>query len=236
MTTTRSSDQASPPPRAGGDGPRRPDRHDRGRHHRHAGPAHGQARPGPGVPRRRHQPRRPFLHVPPRHGHGDEHARGLQAHELGDRLRRLDRRAGVGPAALPAVAAGHGDGPVRHGRRGDRAGDPGLAPDDPQAPGRPRGRCRLRGQGRLGVRVLRPQGLVGGAGRARPSRPEDLRPLQRGLPPAAGHQGRAAAPPAAQPDDRGERPDRVLARARRRTASTRSTSATTTSSSRPTGA
>ena len=32
-------------------GPRRPDRHADRRDHRHAGPAHGQARPGPGVPR-----------------------------------------------------------------------------------------------------------------------------------------------------------------------------------------
>ena len=105
--------QAPPPRRARGDGPRRPDRHDRRGHHRHAGPAHGQARPGPGVPRRRHRPRRPLLHVPPRHGHGDEHARGLRADELGDRLRRLDRRAGLGPAPRPALAPGDGDGPRR---------------------------------------------------------------------------------------------------------------------------
>ena len=63
--------------------------------------------------------------------------------------------------------AGTAHRPRRHDRRGDRRGDPGLAADDPQAPGRTRGGCRLRGQGRLGVRVLRPQGLVGGAGRAR---------------------------------------------------------------------
>ena len=116
------------------------DRHDRRRVHRHAGPADGQARPWPGVPRRRHRPRRPLLHVPPRDGHGDEHARGLPAHELGDRLRRLDRRADLGPAALPAVAARDRDGPRRHHRRGDRQGDPGLAADDPQAPGRARPR------------------------------------------------------------------------------------------------
>ena len=113
------------------------DRHDRRGHHGHAGPAHGQARPGPGVPRRCHLPWRALLHVPPRHGHGDEHARGLQAHELGDRLRRLGRRAGLGPAPDPALAPRHGHGPRRRHRRGDRRGDPDRAPDDPQAPGRP---------------------------------------------------------------------------------------------------
>ena len=96
------------------------DRHDRRGLHRHAGPAHGQARPGPGLPRRRHQPRCPLLHVPAGHRHGDEHARRVPAHELGDRLRRLDRRADLGPAADPAVAARDGHGPGRHGRRGDR--------------------------------------------------------------------------------------------------------------------
>ena len=166
-------DEAPAPRRARGDGPRRPDRHDRRRHHGHAGPAHGQARPGPGVPRRRHLPRRPLLHVPARHGHGDEHARGLQAHELGDRLRRLDRRADLGPAAGPALAAGHGDGPRRHHRRGDRRGDPDLAADHPQAPGRAGREGRVRAQGRLGVRVLRPQGLVGGPRRARLAGPAE---------------------------------------------------------------
>ena len=87
--------------------------------------------------------------------------------------------------------------------------DPGLAADDPQAPGRARREGRVRPQGRLGVRVLRPQGLLGGPRRARLARPADVRPLQRGLPPAPGHEGRAAASAAAQPDDRGERADRV---------------------------
>ena len=31
--------------------------------------------------------KRPLLHVPARHGHGDEHAGRVPAHELGDRLR-----------------------------------------------------------------------------------------------------------------------------------------------------
>ncbi len=181
-------------------------------------------------------PRRALLHVPARHGHGDEHARGVQAHELGDRLRRLDRRADLGPAAGPALAAGHGHGPRRHRRRGDRPGDPDLAADHPQAPGRPGREGRLRAQGRLRVRVLRAQGLVGGPRRARLADPADLRPLQRGLPPAPGHEGGAAPPPAAQPDDRRRTCRSSSARARRPTASTRSTSATTTSSSRPTGA
>ena len=39
--------------------------------------------------------------------------------------------------------------------------------------------------------------------------PRTVRPLQRGLPPAPGDQGRAAPPPAAQPDDRRQRADRV---------------------------
>ena len=52
---------------------------------------------------------------------------------------------------LPGTAHG----PRRHDRRGDREGDPGLAADDPQAPGRARGQGRLRAQGRLRVRVLR---------------------------------------------------------------------------------
>ena len=54
---------------------------------------------------------------------------------------------------------------VRHVHRGGPRGDPGLAADDPQAPGRPGGRdAGLDRQGRLGVRVLRPQGVVGGVG------------------------------------------------------------------------
>ena len=70
-------------------------------------------------------------------------------------------------------------------------------------------RRRLRAQGRLRVRVLRAQGLVGRAGRAGLARPPPVRALQRGLPPPPGHQGRAAPPPAAQPDDRRRRADRV---------------------------
>ncbi len=67
----------------------------------------------------------------------------------------------------------------------------------------------LRAQGRLRVRVLRAQGLLGGARRAGLARPADVRALQRGLPPPPGDQGRAAPPPAAQPDDRGRRAHRV---------------------------
>ena len=51
---------------------------------------------GPRLPRRRHRPRRPRLHLSAGHGHGDEHARRLRAHELGDRLRRLHRRRPTG--------------------------------------------------------------------------------------------------------------------------------------------
>ena len=40
----------------------------------------------------------------------------------------------------------------------------GLAANDPQAPGRPGRGARPDDQGRLGVRVLRPQGVVGGVG------------------------------------------------------------------------
>ena len=148
----------APPPRAelAGDGPRRPDRHPDRRPDRHAGPAHGQARPGPGLPRGRHRPRRPLLHVPPGHGHGDEHARGLRPHELGDRLRRLDGPPGLGHPARPALAGEDGPRPQRHDRRGDARGDPGLAAHHPEAPGGARGGARLRHQGRLGVRVLPP--------------------------------------------------------------------------------
>ena len=67
----------------------------------------------------------------------------------------------------------------------------------------------LRRQGRLRVRVLRAQGLLGVAGRARLADPAHVRLLQRGLPPAAGDQGRAAPPAAAHPDDRGQRAHRV---------------------------
>ncbi len=63
-----------------------------------------------------------------------------------------------------------------------------------------------------------------------------VRLLQRGLPPAPGHQGRAAPPAAAQPDDRGAHPDRVQQGRGGHPVSTRSTSATTMSSNRPTGA
>ena len=134
---------------------------------------------------------------------------GLQAHELGDRLWRLDRRAGLGPAPGPALAARHGHGPGRRGRRGDRPGDPDRPADDPQAPGRAGGGGRLHAQGRLGVRVLRPEGFVGGPGRPRLAGAPPVRPLQRGLPPPPGDQGRTAPSAPAQPDDRGGRADRV---------------------------
>ena len=125
----------------------------------------GQARPGPGVPRRRHRPRRPLLHVPPGHGHGDEHARGLRAHELGDRLRRLDRRAGLGHAPRPALAA------ERTALVLADAIDEETGEEIPVAPRTILKRqvasaaadAGFARQGRLGVRVLRPQGLVGGA-------------------------------------------------------------------------
>ena len=192
-----------------GDGPRRPDRHDRRRLHRHAGPADGQARPRPGVPRRRDRARRPFLHVPPRDGHGDEHARGVPAHELGDRLRRLDRRADLGPAAVAALAARHGDGPQRT-RSTRRRARRSRSRRGPSSSARSRsGRSRLRDQGRLRVRVLRPQGLLGVAGRAGLADTEDVRLLQRGLPPPAGDQGGATPSPAAHPDERRQRADRV---------------------------
>ena len=66
-----------------------------------------------------------------------------------------------------------------------------------------------RAQGRLGVRVLRPEGFVGGPRRARLAGPASVRALQRGLPPPPGDEGRAAPPPAAQPDDRRGRAHRV---------------------------
>ena len=85
-----------------------------------------------------------------------------------------------------------------------------IAPaDDPQAPGRAGGGGRLHAQGRLGVRVLRPEGLLGGPGRPRLAGAPPVRSLQRGLPPPPGDQGRTAAPAPAQPDDRGGRADRV---------------------------
>ena len=95
-----SSVGVAPPPsgRAPGHDPRRSDRHAHRRPDGHAGPTDGQAGAGPGLPRRRDRPRRALLHVPPRHGHGDEHARGLRAHELGDRLRRLGGLARCGTA------------------------------------------------------------------------------------------------------------------------------------------
>ena len=68
---------------------------------------------------------------------------------------------------------------------------------------------RLRRQGRLRVRVLRPQGFLGGARPKRAGGSRSVRLLQRGLPPPPGDEGRAAPSPAAQPDDRGRRPDRV---------------------------
>ena len=198
----------------------------------------GQARPGPGVPRRRHRPRRPLLHLPPGHGHGDEHARGLRADELGDRLRRLDRRAGLGHAPRPAVAREDGPGPrgraptARPARRSrSRRGRSSSARSrGPPSMGFAR-------QGRLGVRVLRPQGLVGGASPSAAGRVpqpfgyynEDYHLLQATKAEPLHRLLRNQMTEAAESRS-------SSARARRRTASTRSTSATTTSSSRPTGA
>ena len=100
-----------------------------------------------------------------------------------------------------------------------RRGDLGQPQDHPQAPGGQGGVDGDGRQGRLGARVLRPEGQLGEPGRARLARPAALRALQRGLPPAPGHQGRAAPPAPAQPHDRGPHPDRVLqGRGRRRPA------------------
>ena len=90
------------------------------------------------------------------------------------------------------------------------ARDPGLAADDPQAPGRPRGReagFAIKAGSEFEFYVLK-DSWEELAERGWPV-PQHVRPLQRGLPPAPGDQGRAAPPPAAQPDDRGQRPDRV---------------------------
>ena len=175
------------------------------------------------------RPRRPLLHLPAGHRHGDEHAGRVRADELGDRLRRLDRGPGVGHPAGRALAGEDGHRAVRHGRPSRRR-DPGLAPHHAEAR---RGTCHeamgFRRQGRLRARVL-PADRYLRAGLAQGlRRPRALRLLQRGLPPAAGHEGRADPRQAAQPDDRRPASRSSSARARRRPASTRSTSATTTS-------
>ncbi len=54
------------------------------------------------------------------------------------------------------------------------------------------------------------QGQLGEPRGPRLAGAQAVRLLQRGLPPAPGHQGRAAPPAAAQPHDRGAHPDRVL--------------------------
>ena len=174
--TAAGTRQAPAARRARGLGPRRPDRHDRRGDHGHAGPAHGQARPGRGVPQRRHRPRRALLHVPARHGHGDEHARGLPAHELGDRLRRLDRRRRSG------TRCGSCPGWRRPRSSSSDTIDEETHKEIPISPRtilkRQVERAAAAGitrQGRLGVRVLRPQGHVGRDGRERLRDPEAVR-------------------------------------------------------------
>ena len=176
---------------AGGARPRRQHRHAGGRPDRHAGAADGQARPGPGVPERRDRSRRALLHVPARHRHGDEHAGRVRAHELGDRLRRLDRRPGVGHAAGGALAGEDGHRPVRHGRPSRRR-DPGLATHHAEAASSTSATAMgFRRQGGLRARVL-PADRYLRAGLAQGlRRPGAVRLLQRGLRPAAGDQGRA---------------------------------------------
>ena len=88
--------------------------------------------------------------------------------------------------------------------------DPDLATDDPEAPGRAGDQGRHLGQGRLRVRVLRPQGFVGHDRREWLRDPQALRPVQRGLPPPPGDEGRASPSASPQPDDRGPDPHRVL--------------------------
>ena len=186
---------------------------------------------------RRDRPRRPLLHVPPRHGHGDEHARGLRPDELGDGLRRLDRRAGLGHAPRPALAREDGPRPVRHLHRGGPRRDRRLAADDPASARSPAPRSTASRS-----RPARSSSTTSSRSRGRsPPKlgwgiPPAFRLLQRGLPPPPGDEGRAAPSAAAQPDDRGRASRSSSARARRRRASTRSTSATTTSSNWPTGA
>ena len=110
---------------------------------------------------------------------------------------------------VPALARADRARPRRRHRRRDRQGDPDQPADAAQAPGRARRGAGDRGQGGLGARVLRPARLVGEPRGPRLAGPQAVRLLQRGLPPAPGHQGRAAPPPAAQPDDRGADPGRV---------------------------
>ena len=158
---------------------------------RHAGTPDGQARPGAGLPGRRHRPRRPLLHVPAGHRHGDEHARRVRADELGDRLRRLDRGPGVG----------HLCGSCRGWRR-----RPSCCPTRSTITAT-RSRSRPEPCSSASWNVPPKLGFDAKAGSEFEyylltdtyeqacaqglRRPRAVRLLQRGLPPAAGHEGRA---------------------------------------------
>ena len=135
---------------------------------------------------------------------------GFAPDELGDRLRRLDRRrrSGTRCASCRGSRRRRSSSATRSPRR--PRGDPGLAADDPQAPGRRRPPSwaspsrPARSSSTTSCETAGRTSARKGWGIARA-----VRLLQRGLPPAPGDEGRAAPPAAAQPDDRGPDPDRV---------------------------
>ena len=119
----------------------RDDRHGRLRLHRHAGPADGQARGGPLLPRGHGRARARGLQLPARARHGDGPAAGLRDGELGARLRRLPPAARPLDAAARALARGNGARPLRRrlgGRlAGRRLAAPGARAHRSSAPARP---------------------------------------------------------------------------------------------------
>ena len=135
--------------------PRPLDRHRHQRHHRSPGAADGKAGDGRLLPRSR--PRRhPLLHLSARHRHGDAHARRLPADELGDRLRRLPRRPGLGHAAHHPVAGEDRPGACRRTGRGDGRPRSGRAAHGAAPAGRACPRDGLRGPDGERARVLPP--------------------------------------------------------------------------------
>ena len=104
----------------------------------------------------------------------------------------------------------HGDGAVRHRRRGRRGAGRGGAAADPEGADREGRRDGLPGEDGVRARVLPVQGLVRRARRAPLPGPATGVALHHGLPHAADHEGRVVHPAGAQRHAGRRHPGRVL--------------------------
>ena len=185
------------------------------------------------LPRARRRPRHRGVRLPAglRRRHGP--AAGLRVRQLGDRLRRPQRRHRPPDGPAHPLAPGQRARPVRPADHGRRAGR-GLAPAHPAPPDRAGRRAGLRGQVRHRARVLPVPRLVHRGRRQALAEPRPPRHLDRGLPAPPDVARGVHHRPHPQRDDSRRASRSSSPRARPASASTRSTSPTAPPSRWPT--